>query len=441
MKVETCSDQTTLPVDNPDVLRSAEQKPEVICGKTESTSRGQTGDGAGSSPKGALVMAGGGLRYDNADVWSRFVQLAADYARESGEPEGTPPRIAIFPTAALFPQQTGSRVVAVLERYGADAFVIPIAIKNCELDAREAVRDPAIVAQIRSAHGVFFTGGQQARITDALRMDNGGDTPALEAIWHVYREGGVVGGSSAGTAVMSRIMCRAVESQLAILESGVTPGRDTSEGLGFLDKNWFVDQHFIIRARFARALAVSQHHGFLHGLGVDENTALLVRHGETEIVGYRGAIYLDLSEARHDPTADGFNVKNARVSYLDRGDRLNMETLVLTPSPEKQAEPVIDPNSPGFEPELDEPIFTTDILGNSTLLDVMRRLMNNRLSHATGLAFDGSAAGRGRVPAFEFRLYRDKDTRAWPPGAGEDFTIANVHLDVRRVEVARLSYK
>ena len=77
-----------------------------------------------------------------------------------------------------------------------------------------------------------------------------------------------------------------------------------------------------------------------------------------------------------------------------------METLVLTPSHEKQAEPVIDPNSPAFEPDNDEPIFTTDILGNSTLLDVMRRLMNNRQSQATGLAFDGSAAGRGPVPAY-----------------------------------------
>jgi cyanophycinase len=306
---------------------------------------------------------------------------------------------------------------------------------------REAVRDPKIVVQIKSAHGVFFSGGQQARIIDALCTADGGKTPALEAIWHIYREGGVVGGSSAGTAAMSRIMCRAVESQLTILEKGVTPGKETAEGLGFLDQNWFVDQHFIIRARFARALAVTQHHGLRHGLGVDENTALLVQHGEAEIIGYRGAIFLDLSEARHDAKTESFNVKNARVSYLDRGDHLDMATLVLTPSHEKQAEPVIDPNSSAFEPDNDETIFTTDILGNSTLLDVMRRMMNNRQSQATGLAFDGSEAGHGPVPAFEFRLYRDKDTRAWPPGAGEDYTIANVHLDVRRVELERLLYK
>jgi cyanophycinase len=240
---------------------------------------------------------------------------------------------------------------------------------------------------------------------------------------------------------MSRIMCRAVESQLGVLEKGVTTGKETADGLGFLDQNWFVDQHFIIRARFARALAVTRHHGLRHGLGVDENTAILVRHGEAEVIGYRGAIFLDLSEASHDSSLPGFNVKNARVSYLDRGDRLDMQTLVVTPAPEKQAEPVIDPTSPSFDPDNDEPIFTADILGNSTLLDVMRRLMNNRQSEATGLAFDGSKAGIGPVSGFEFRLYRDHDTRAWPPGTGEDFTIANVHLDVRRVELSRLVYK
>jgi cyanophycinase len=434
-------DQAELPGDRSEVPGCNQHISETVCGSTETAAGGHTGLDAERLPKGALIMAGGGLRYDNVEVWSRFVKLAADFARESGEPEETHPRIAVFPTAALHPQQSGDRIVAALQKYGADAFVVPIAIKNSAVDVREAVRDPNIVAQIKAAHGVFFSGGQQSRIMDALCTADGGKTPALEAIWHIYHEGGVIGGSSAGTAVMSRIMCRAVESQLAILEKGVTSGKETAVGLGFLDQNWFVDQHFIIRARFARALAVTQHHGLRHGLGVDENTAVLVHHGEAEIIGYRGAIFLDLSEARHDPHVEGFNVKNARVSYLDRGDHLDMQTLVLTPSHEKQIEPVINPNSPAFDPDSDEPIFTTDILGNSTLLDVMRRLMNNRQSQATGLAFDGSEAGLGPVPAYEFRLYRDKDTRAWPPGAGEDYTIANVHLDVRRVALERLLYK
>lgn len=413
----------------------------IVCGNFNSAAWGQSHSDAEPPPQGALVIAGGGLRYDNTEVWSRFVRLAGDYARDTGAADATRPRIAVFPTASYYPLQSGGRIVAALEKYGADAFVVPVAIKNSPIDVSEAVRDPQIVAQVKAAHGVFFSGGQQARIIQALRTADGESSPVLEAIWHVFRNGGVVGGSSAGAAAMSRVMCRAVESQLAILDKGVTPGKETAEGLGFLDQDWFVDQHFLIRGRFARALAVTQHHGVNHGLGIDENTAVVVKQGETEVVGYRGAIFLDLSRAENEPKTAGFNVKNVRLSYLDRGDRLNMQTLELTPSREKQAEPVIDPNSQSFAPESDEPIFTTDILGNSTLLDVMRRLMNNREPHAIGLAFDGSAARRGSVPGFEFRLYRDKDTRAWPPGAGEDFTISNVHLDVRRVEVAGLQYK
>ena len=183
----------------------------------------------------------------------------------------------------------------MLDKFGADAFVVPVAIKNSAIDVREAVRDPKIVAQIKSSHGVFFSGGQQARIMQALRTANGERSPVLEAIWHVFRNGGVVGGSSAGAAAMSRVMCRAVESQLAILDKGVTPGKETAEGLGFLDQDWFVDQHFLIRGRFARALAVTQHHGLNHGLGIDENTAVVVKHGETEVVGYRGCHMPDLS--------------------------------------------------------------------------------------------------------------------------------------------------
>jgi cyanophycinase len=413
----------------------------ALCGNPGAAAWGQSHHDALPAPKGALVIAGGGLRYDNADVWSRFVSLAGDYAHETGAPDGMPPRIAVFPTAAFYPQISGERIVAALQKYGADAFVVPVAVKNSAVSASEAVRDPEIVSQVRSAHGVFFTGGQQARIVQALRTAEGVSSPVLEAIWHVYRDGGVIGGSSAGAAAMSRIMCRTVDSQLTVLDKGVTPGKETDAGLGFLNQDWFVDQHFLIRGRFARALAITQHHGVHHGLGVDENTAVVVKDNETEIIGYRGAILMDLSRAEQDRQTAGFNVKNVRLSYLDRGDRLNMQTLEVIPSREKEAEPVIDPTSPSFEPDNDEAIFTTDILGNSTLLDVMRRLMNNRQPQAIGLAFDGSAATRGTVPGFEFRLYRDKDTRAWPPGAGEDFTISNVHLDVRRVQVKGLQYE
>lgn len=392
-------------------------------------------------PRGALLIAGGGVRNDNQEVWKRLIQLASEYAQQRGEPADQPPRIAVLPTAAWDPKSIGERAAISLRGYGADAFVVPIALLNSPVDHAVAVRDPEILRQIRDAHGIYFTGGQQARIVQVLMTADQQQTPALKAIWEVYESGGVIAGSSAGAAVMSQVMCREMGRQLHVLEHGITHGKETSQGLGFLPSEWFVDQHFLIRGRLARALVVSRHHQVPHGLGVDENTALVVRRNETEVIGYKGAIWFDLTQARGEPTEPGFNIRNVRLSYLDRGDRLNMRTLELTPAPEKRAEPVIDPTSPQFEPGNEEPIFSTEILGNTTFLDLMRRLMNNRNDHAIGLAFDAQAARKGPVPAYEFRLYRDRDTRAWPPGVLDDYTISNVHLDVRRVEFAGLSYR
>ena len=64
--------------------------------------------------------------------------------------------------------------------------------------------------------------------------------------------GGVVAGSSAGAAVMSRMMFREARSVLRTLENGVQMGKELAPGLGFLDPSWFVDQHCLARGRFAR---------------------------------------------------------------------------------------------------------------------------------------------------------------------------------------------
>src|SRR5579871_1514541 len=87
----------------------------ALCTNACSTARGQSPHAAESPPKGALLIAGGGLRYDNADVWTRYVKLADNYARETGAADGKRPRIAVFPTAAFYPQQSGARVVAAIQ--------------------------------------------------------------------------------------------------------------------------------------------------------------------------------------------------------------------------------------------------------------------------------------------------------------------------------------
>src|SRR5207247_7981923 len=107
-----------------------------------------------------------------------------------------------------------------------------------------------------------------------------------------------------------------------------------------------------------------------------------------------------------DSKVTGFNLADARVSYLDGGDSVNLKTLRITPAAEKLAEHVIDASSPSFHPSTNEPIVANDILANSTLFDIMKRLMDNKLPDATGLAVDGNAANAGPTPGFESHISR-----------------------------------
>jgi cyanophycinase len=385
------------------------------------------------APKGSLVIIGGALRFGEKEVWERVVELAG----------GQGAKIAVFPTASGNPIRSGNRIMNALRAAGGYPFLVPVAVQKIDVDYRQAVNDPLLIAQVREAGGVFFTGGEQSRIVQALYTEDGKNTPLLDAVWDVYHKGGVVAGTSAGAAVMSRIMFRDARNVLDTLTQGVTMGKEISHGLGFLDPLWFVEQHSLARGRFARALAAMQSQGLKYGIGVEENTALVITAGsQVKVIGHRGAVVMDLSQASVDPNVKAFNLKNCRLTYLDRGDTFNMTTLVITPGPEKN-DSKIDPNAADFRPDFDDRLVANDILGNNTVCDLINRLMINKTPDAIGLAFDGAAALHEPTPGFEFHFYRDKDTVGWRTEAfgGEDFTVANVHLDIRPVEIAGPLYK
>ena len=109
-------------------------------------------------PAGNLVIIGGGLRADNAEVWQRIVQLAG----------GKGARIGVFGSASINPENAAQNTVNKLNQYGAQAFFIPLGVTLANSDFRKAAEDPEVVAQIHSATGIYFTGGDQARITKAL---------------------------------------------------------------------------------------------------------------------------------------------------------------------------------------------------------------------------------------------------------------------------------
>lgn len=386
---------------------------------------------------GYAVPIGGALKYGNAEVWSRLVQLSG----------GTGARWLVLPTAAARPQRTAELLSAALARHGARVDVLPVAPNWPGVDIAQAVRDPRLIEMIGSAQGVFLSGGAQERITGALLPD-GASTPMLDAIRALQRRGGVVAGTSAGAAVMSAKMFRDAQDNLPVLKGNARMGREIDRGLGFVGDQLFIDQHFLKRGRIGRMIPVMWQLGYRHGLGVDENTAAIVEGSRIEVIGGKGALLVDLTEATHDAQLRAFNLRRARLTYLDAGDRHDLATGVTTPSPQKLAEPVLDATSKDFKPYNSRAPFYPDILGDTTIVAAMGNLIDNREDQLFGLAFDARALRNASTEpdadlGFEFRLYRGPDSRGWYTGAfgGEDYTVVNLYLDITPVRLARPLYR
>ncbi|HSV68530.1 MAG TPA: cyanophycinase [Methylibium sp.] len=382
---------------------------------------------------GYAVAIGGALKYDHAAIWTRLVQLSG----------GTGSRWVVIPAAAANPQATGWRLIDALERHGAQADLLPVAPRWAGTDVARAVRDPLLIERVRSARGVFFAGGAQEYIVDALQPD-GKRTPLLEAIWDVFRSGGVIAGTSAGAAVMSTTMFRdAMDVRRVLINGRLIQGQEIDRGLGFIGSELFVDQHFLKRGRIGRILPVMVQAGYKLGLGVEEDTAAIVHGSTVEILGAKGALLVDLSDATRDDALGAFNLRNARLSYLDRGDRHDLATGVTTPSPQKLAGMAIDPSAPDFRPYNRRAAFHGDILGDSAIVNAMSHLIDNRDTEALGLALPPPGLGEGIAAlGFEFRLRRAPDSRGWYTGAfgGEDYTVLGIRLDVTPVRMAQPMY-
>jgi cyanophycinase len=382
-------------------------------------------------PKGSLVIAGGELRFDNRQVWERFVKLAG----------GKGATIAVIPAAARSPEKSGQAVVDHLSHYEVKAILVPIAPKWKEVDFRQAARDPAHVETLRKATGIWFIGGSQQRITEALLARDGTRTPALEAIWDAYRDGAVVGGSSAGAAMMSEWMFANAPDSLGALQFGVTRFDQVDKGLGFVGKDWFVDQHFLTRGRFARSLVAMRELGYKFGIGIDEDSAVVVKDGSFEVLGTQGAVVLDLSAAESDPAVVPFQMKRARLTYLDTGDRMDMRTHAVTLAKRKLEGQKIDPRDPGFKPEQETTAFVPDMLGSGALLSAMIGALESRSGEVKGLAF--SPEGSKKTLGFEIKVYRAKDACGWYTARGgyDSYTVTKMLVDILPVEMAVPIYR
>ena len=262
-------------------------------------------------PQGRLVIIGGGERTD--EIMKRFVDLAGGPAKAV---------IVVIPLASGNAKEAGERGEAEFKALGVNK-------ASWLLFTRDEALSGGIAERLTGATGVYFTGGDQIRVTRVIL-----GTPVHKALLDLYRAGAVIGGTSAGAAIMSKIMITGEEllhkdsssAFVSILKGNV----ETVEGLGFLDQV-VIDQHFIKRKRLNRLISVVLEHPELPGIGIDESTALIVNPGGTfDVLGEGTIMVFDARRATAISTdAHGNMAARGIVTSIYRSG----ESFTLTPPP------------------------------------------------------------------------------------------------------------
>lgn len=207
--------------------------------------------------------------------------ILREFVRRAG---GTKARIVIMTAATELPREVGDNYIRVFERLGAEHARI------IDVETREDATSSTALTAIQEATGIFFTGGDQARITSILK-----GTEIDTAIHKRYNEGFVVAGTSAGAAVMPDVMIIEGDSETNPRINTV----DLGPGMGFLP-GIVIDQHFSQRGRLGRLISALAQQPAVLGFGIDENTAMVVNGDEFEVVGEGIITVVDESEVVHN---------------------------------------------------------------------------------------------------------------------------------------------
>ena len=263
-----------------------------------------------ANPPGAghLLIVGGGPLPDS--ILRRFVDLAGGPGRA---------RIVAFPMASSDPD-AGTEIVKDFEKLGARAE--RIVLDRAAASTEEAAR------RLDGATGIWFGGGDQSLLTAALQ-----GTPVERAIHERYRAGAVVGGTSAGAAVMTTPMITGDERH----PGGSRPPKDPNDSAsafmtiarddivtapGFdLLPGAIVDQHFVRRRRLNRLISAVLEHPERIGVGIDESTALEVGpDGRWRVLGESVAVVFDARRARITPPGGApLGAADVRMQVLPAG--------------------------------------------------------------------------------------------------------------------------
>ena len=256
-------------------------------------------------PKGSLIIIGG---HENKDG---DASILTEVSKRANDRKGS---LVIVAVASNLPEEVNSEYVDVFKRLGVhDVAVLDV---RTRADAHESKN----VESLMRAAVVFFTGGDQMRITSQI-----GDSPIFRCMRDLLLNGGTIVGTSAGAAAMSETMLIAGPSD----ESNRISALDMAPGLGLLN-GVVIDSHFAERGRMGRLLgAVAQNPKNL-GVGIDEDTAIIVEQEESFRVLGSGAVYVvDGTELSYSNLSDKnpegiLTLHDVKLHVLGEGDRYDL---------------------------------------------------------------------------------------------------------------------
>lgn len=162
------------------------------------------------------------------------------------------------------------------------------------IDDRAEAADPAQTELLESAAGIFFTGGDQLRIVSQI-----GDTPLEASVRALHERGGVVAGTSAGASAQSETMLIGGSGD----ESYRIGDRHMAPGLALIPDT-IIDQHFAERGRIGRLLGAVAHNPRMLGIGIDEDSAIIVEGSQFEVIGSGAVTIVDAGRASHSNIAE-----------------------------------------------------------------------------------------------------------------------------------------
>jgi cyanophycinase len=273
---------------------------------------------------GALVLIGGACS-PTGDALGAFLDLCR--GRQGG-------RIVVFTTASGDPEASAHAWMHDFKVAGATAVEIPI------VDRRSRAQDACIVDMVRDAQGIFFGGGDQVHLVATL-----GGSRVERAIRDAYARGATVGGTSAGAAALTETILAGGERD----EQGALVDMYTGPGFGLLGFRAVVDTHFAERRRLQRLFVAIANNPDLLGLGIDEDTALVV-HGHLGTVhGPGGVTFVDGRDVQLDTANEpkrpgvGLTLSYLRVGIVGAGWEFDLRERELAILVQERAEGDVTP--------------------------------------------------------------------------------------------------